>query len=241
MPDFATQAHGQNSAPAPAPSAGGGVDVRTLFLTACASAGAAYACSKIWAPGTLASAAFTPVLVAILKEALAKPTDVVARAVPVRGVVRSAPGQEPPEDRTARVPQAGELRSHTPSRRTRGWRLAVITGLLGFLVSAVVFTVPELVAGRSAGDGDRGTTIFGGGSAKSERSTTTTVPVKTTTAPATTVTAPATQTVTVPPATQTVTTPTTTAPATPTTTAPSDQANPEEPAVGAPPAAQPPG
>src|SRR5688572_25148241 len=47
---------------------GGGIDLPTLVITAVASAAAAYTCSKIWAPGTLASAAFMPVLVALLKE-----------------------------------------------------------------------------------------------------------------------------------------------------------------------------
>ena len=52
----------------------------------------------------------------------------------------------------------------------RGWRLAVVTGLLGFLIAAVVLTVPELVAGRSASDGARDTTIFGGGGKDRESS-----------------------------------------------------------------------
>src|SRR4051812_13457671 len=150
MPQYATQPYGSRGN-LPARAAAGGLDVRTLFITACASAGAAYACSKIWAPGTLASAAFTPVIVALIKEALDKPTEVVARAVPVKGVVRSAhlPGEPPPteiapttgapadaapspladEDPAARVPQPGEIQYHA-RRRLRGWRLAVVTGLL---------------------------------------------------------------------------------------------------------------
>ncbi len=64
MPDHAPQPSSPRSAPTA--SAGGGFDVKTLFLTAGASAAAAYASSKLWAPGTLAAAAFTPVLVAIL-------------------------------------------------------------------------------------------------------------------------------------------------------------------------------
>jgi hypothetical protein len=235
MPDYATQHYGARGARTP-PS-GASVDAKTLFLTASASAAAAYACSKIWAPGTLASAAFTPVLVALIKEALRKPTEVVARAVPVRGVVRSARPQGPqpldpgssgtpgagdpaapagypsaaeyaaPE---ARVAQLGEIQYHDSNRRARGWRLAIVTGLLGFLVCAAVFTVPELISGGSAAGGDRVTTIFGGHHhSRTEPAVTTT-----TTTPTQTVTAPPTTTVTVPaPAT------TTTAP-TPTTTTP---------------------
>src|SRR3954471_14699433 len=67
--------------PAAAP-AEGGIELTTLFLSAVASAAAAYITSKIWAPGTLFSAAFSPVIVALVKEGLRKPTEVVANVVP---------------------------------------------------------------------------------------------------------------------------------------------------------------
>jgi hypothetical protein len=272
MPDYATQPYGQRSAP-PA-SAGGHLDVKTLFLTAIASAAAAYTCSKLWAPGTLASAAFTPVLVALIREALAKPTAVVARAVPVRGVVRSAEvqGPQPPDaswsappdgrpagggyappapapaaapgfadDPASRVAQPGEIQYHSSRGGLRGWRLAVVTGLLGFLICAVVFTVPELVAGGSIAGGGRDTTLFSSGS---QHKTPAPVTTQTTTAPTQTVPAPSTQTVTVPPTkTVTVPPPTTTtqaAPVAPATTVPTTT-TPEEPDVGQPPATHPPG
>src|SRR5947199_3066562 len=76
-------------------SASSGIDLKTLFITAVSSAAAAYATSKIWAPGTLAAAAFTPVLVAVIREALAKSTDAVTKVVPVKGVVRSARPEGP--------------------------------------------------------------------------------------------------------------------------------------------------
>jgi hypothetical protein len=237
MPDYATQHYGPSGGRTP--SSGGSVDARTLFLTASASAAAAYACSKIWAPGTLASAAFTPVLVALIKEALRKPTEVVARAVPVRGVVRSARPQGPqpfdPEMRGTsgandpaapasqfaapeeRVAQLGEIQYHGSSGRGRGWRLAIVTGLLGFLVCAAVFTVPELISGGSAAGGDRVTTIFGGRHhSRPEPAVTTT----TTTTPTQTVTAPPAKTVTVPAPATTPTTTTTPQPLVQTTTAP---------------------
>jgi hypothetical protein len=210
-----------------------GIDLPTLLITAVASAGAAYACSKVWAPGTLASAAFTPVLVAIIKEALARPAQVVTKAVPVRGVVRSTPpppqaGTQPgaPEPPALdRVPQPGEVTYYHqtpgvgggPARGggRRRWRVAIITGLLGFVVAMLVLTVPELVAGRAASGGGRSTTLFGGQEHKQ--------PTRTTTAPTKTVTVK-TRTVIVPAPTATATTPTetTTAPTatstTPTTT-----------------------
>lgn len=298
MSQPATEHHPAPRSPA---SAGGGVNLQTLWITAVASAAAAFACSKVWASGTLAAAAFTPVLVALIKEGLAKSTAVVAKAVPpVRGVVRSArvedaagsaaagsaaagaaaagsasapgsaapvgeslppvgslsgdapsqppawvapsatttwnasqqPGRFPvdaPDDAAGRVAQAGEVTYHGSASRRRGWRLAIVTGLLGFLVGAVIITVPELVAGSSASGGGSETTLFGGSTSHkhvvtktvtTETQTTTVPATKTvTTAPAETVTAPA-PTVTAPPPTTTVppaaaqqTAPTTTTPA----------------------------
>jgi hypothetical protein len=216
----------------------GGVDLATLLITAVASAAAAYACSKIWAPGTLASAAFTPVLVAIIKEALARPTQAVTKAVPIRGVVRSTPpaaqqpGEPPEPPPLERVPQPGEVTYHSTGSSSRRWRLAVITGLLGFVVCVLVFTLPELVAGQSATGGGRSTTLFGGQEHKRKQRT------ETTTAPARTVTAP-TPTVTVPAPTETTTTPTTTetAPVEPTVTTPPPTTT--APTVTEPPAVQP--
>ena len=183
-------------------SSGTSVDLTTLVLTAVASAAAAYACSKVWAPGTLASAAFTPVLVALIKEGLARPAKVVTQAVPpIRGVVRSAPGPtgtqvhaslpapEPEAPDLERVAQPGEISYHSTGMSTaRRWRLAIITGLLGFVIAALVFTVPELVAGAKS------TTYFGGGGSHSA------APTQTTTVPGRTVTQPPPVTVTQPPA-----------------------------------------
>ena len=210
-------------------SSGGGIDMQTLWITAAASAAAAYVTSQLWAPGTLAAAAFTPVLVAIIKEALAKSTRVVTQVVPVRGVVRSArpegpqpyepdqPGDPTPtevwaddhEDAADRVAQPGEIQYHGARPRFARLRVAIVTGLLGFLIAAVVFTVPELVAGGSAAGGDRGTTIFGG-KAKKKR----TPAGRRRRRETKTVTQPPEKTVTVPPptVTQTVPPPTTTQP-----------------------------
>ncbi len=218
-----------------------GVDLPTLLITAIASAVAAYITSKIWAPGTLASAALTPVIVALVKEALARPTEAVTRAVPLRGVVRSAPppaqAGEPgatPEPPTARVPQQGEITYHGGGRGAHRWRLAIVTGLLGFLVAALALTVPELVAGQSAAGGGRNTTIFGGGG-KDERDDeptrtvretrpgrTVTVQTRTVIVPPRTTTAPPARTTTSPSPTTTTTTTTTPTTTTTTTTQPPD-------------------
>lgn len=217
-------------------SRGSGVDLPTLAITAAASAAAAYVCSKLWAPGTLGAAATMPVLVALLKEAFAKPADVVTRAVPVRGVVRSARREDEPYQpaqtatpESERVPQAGEILGASRSYRTPSWKAAVITGLLGFVIAAVIITVPEFVAGKSAAGGDRGTTLFGGEERSSSREddedkTETTAPTQTEAAPASTVTVPEVETTTVPP---------------PTTTVPPAQTTPIPPAQPPPPATTP--
>ena len=192
---------------------GSSISLTTLAVTAVASAAAAYACSKIWAQGSLAAAAFTPVAVAVLKELLQRPATVVTRAVPVRGMVRHAPEPAAPAvtAEPERVAQAGEVQSHASgSRRRRGLQLAIVTGLLGFAIAAFVITVPELVAGKSPTSGGH-TTLFGG----DERDRTRTTETTQTTTTTKTVTAPATRTVTLP--ARTTTGPTTTAP---TTTAP---------------------
>jgi hypothetical protein len=229
-------------------SRSGGIDLSTLLTTAVASAVAAYVTSRIWAAGTLAAAAFTPVLVALLKELLMKPAAAVTRAVPVRGVVRSAsqagdpdgrPQTDTPESIEARIAQLGEAPGRSRPGRRRAWQVAVVTGLLGFILAAVIITVPELVAGSSASGGGRDTTLFGGHASRSARTpadtTTTTTPTTTTPAGA----AP-TLSVTVPPPADTVTVP----PPAPQTTVPQQtpapvQTTPEAPATPPPPPAPP--
>ncbi len=226
-----------SSRSSPRASGGSGVDLPTLLATAAASAAAAYTCSQLWPPGTLASAAFTPVLVAVLKEAFLRPTQVVTRAVPVRGVVRSAPppgasGHDPPPEQPTleRVAQQGEVAGASVALPRR-WKVAIVTGLLGFVLAVCVLTVPELVAGQSASGGGRSTTLFGGDEErKSTRTETTTVEERTVTVQSRTVVVPPAKTTTVPAPTVTTTTPTTT------TTAPEPA-----PTVPAPPVVQPPG
>src|SRR4051794_31246677 len=67
--------------PQPA-AADSGIELTTLILSAIASAAAAYITSKIWARGTLFSAALSPVIVALVKEGLRKPTEKVVEVVP---------------------------------------------------------------------------------------------------------------------------------------------------------------
>ena len=48
-------------------------------------------------------------------------------------------------------------------------RIAVITGLVAFLIAAAALTLPELIFGGSVTGGGRNTTYFGGGSSTSDK------------------------------------------------------------------------
>ena len=48
------------------------------------------------------------------------------------------------------------------------FKVAIVTGLLAFVIAAVVLTVPELVFGGSVGSSGSRTTLFGGGDSKSQ-------------------------------------------------------------------------
>jgi hypothetical protein len=233
------------ASPPPAPPADRGIDLTTLLLSAIASATAAYITSKIWAPGTLFSAAMSPVIVALVKEGLRKPTEVVANVVPtvvpassrwsragvsepglvVDGEPEPAPRVDPDAPHVVLPPvvgaEPGPVRVYSTRGRRLRWRLAVLTGLLGFGICVVLYTVPELISGKSIGHGGRATTLWGGHRNHTKKSTTTqtqtTPATQTSTATTPTTTDDQTKTVT---QTQTVTTP---APA-PSTTAPSTAA-----------------
>jgi hypothetical protein len=54
------------------------------------------------------------------------------------------------------------LNGSSPRRRLH-LKLAVVTGLVAFLIAAAVLTLPELIFGGSVTGGGRNTTVFGGG------------------------------------------------------------------------------
>jgi hypothetical protein len=88
----------------------------------------------------------------------------------------------------------------TRGRRLR-WRVALITGIAAFAIVALIYTVPELVAGRSVGGSGRATTLWGGKSSHrtsrhkgtTTSTTTSTTPSQTTTTPQQTQSTPAPQ------------------------------------------------
>jgi hypothetical protein len=170
--------------------------------------------SKVWAGGTLWATAMTPVVVAMVKEALERPAQKIDVGVSRLSTVRQAepdalvveefePGHEAePSDVTVY------------GARGHKWKLALITGLLAAVVAIAALTLPELVAGRSVISSGKKTTLFQG---RRHRSNTTTTTQSTQTQTVTQTIQTQTVTQTVPSVTQT--TPTVTQP-TPTTTQP---------------------
>src|SRR3954454_15238839 len=69
---------------------GEGLSLQTLVLAAASSAAAAIIVSHVWKNGTVVAAAMTPVIVAIVKELLAKPMDSEIVRRPVQQVSRVA-------------------------------------------------------------------------------------------------------------------------------------------------------
>ncbi len=93
---------------------------------------------------------------------------------------RSAPTERPPRaadlGRNGRSAATGPVPPPSPARRRvygasrrPPIRLAVITGLLAFVIAAVVLTVPELIAGGSVGGGSGRTTLFSGAGGEDSR------------------------------------------------------------------------
>ena len=145
------------------PNRGGGLSLTTLLLASLSSGTAALIVSRVWEDGTVVSAAVTPVLVALLSEALRRPTERLSEAArPLAGAARPRVGRRPPaaED----VPRFG---AEGPPPRVYGGRnvrlqAVLITAVLAFVMAAAALTLPELLLGRSVASGEERTTYFGG-------------------------------------------------------------------------------
>jgi hypothetical protein len=170
--------------------AGGGLSVKTLTIAGAASAITAVVGPLLWRPGTLLAAALTPIIVALVSEALKKPVDTVSN-VTVRKADRFAPAtlQSKQAERDVEEtfdplapPTAEELArlnqpAPPPPRRIEGrrrlltprqWKIGIATGLIAFLAAAAVVTASELaIFGDSVTTTRERTSLFGGSSKKS--------------------------------------------------------------------------
>jgi hypothetical protein len=174
----------------------GRISLQTLIIASVASAAASFAASRIWGPGTLVSAAATPVVVALVSEFLRRPVQTAVATAKKVPPVQAFPdvlrrGTAVPEDLTSGREEPAELTPDPatrtePSRFRPRWRLAVGTGLVAFAIVLAFYTVPDLLAGRSITGNGQPTTFFGGSTTvKSKpgpaKTVTTTTPTKTVT------------------------------------------------------------
>jgi hypothetical protein len=169
---------------------GGGLSVKTLMIAGAASGITAVVGPLLWRPGTLLAAALTPIIVALVSEALKKPVDTVSN-VTARKADRFAPAtlQSKQAERDVEEtfdplapPTAEELArlnqpAPPPPRRIEGrrrlltprqWKIGITTGPVAFLAAAAVVTASELaIFGDSVTSRRERTSLFGGSSNKS--------------------------------------------------------------------------
>jgi hypothetical protein len=154
-----------------------GISLLTLAISAAAAVAAALLTSAIWERGTLITTAMTPVIVALVSEALRKPAEKITAVTP-RVTRRSGTGAAvrdpdfdplPPGERAEAVREDDPfgLRSKAPARHH--WKLALATGVAAFAVAAVFLTTSELVLGGPATRDSGRTTLIGGSSKDDDR------------------------------------------------------------------------
>jgi len=152
---------------------------RTLTIASVASATAAAVTSQLWIAGTWIAAALTPVLVAVISEALHRPTERVARAwtseresrprlraqTATRGEPAAVTGSAGPMRvyrQTSRGVSEAERGRPTFAGRRIPWRAVILTAAAAFAIAIATITVIDVVSGGSVGKGSGGTTLFGG-------------------------------------------------------------------------------
>jgi hypothetical protein len=170
---------------------GGGLSISTLLISAVGAVAAATIVPLFWQRGTVIATAMTPVIVALVSEALRRPAEKITAVAP-RVARRSATGaavrrfdpaaaqtRHPesigargrgPERYEPEVPQGG-VSAHDPfglreaaAPRRPWWKIGLVTGLLAFVIGAGVVTASELaVFGNSVSGAAHGkTSLFGG-------------------------------------------------------------------------------
>ncbi|MBE2320524.1 hypothetical protein DVA67_031465 [Solirubrobacter sp. CPCC 204708] len=174
----------------------GGLQLSTLLISSLSAVAAAVVVPMFWERGSLIATAVTPIIVALVTEALNRPTKVITQTVP-RVTRRTGTGAavraEQPTGVGARgegperVPRWGDeddpFGLRAPERRRRGfpWKLGIATGLVAAVIGAGVVTASELaIFGHSVGGGEgRSTSVFGGSRDVEETPTPTATPTAT--------------------------------------------------------------
>jgi hypothetical protein len=153
------------------------LNTRTLTIASVASATAAAVTSQLWIAGTWIAAALTPVLVALISEAMHRPTERIARAwTAERGEARSSRAISPTRSEPMAVTGTpGPVRLYRTGDRARGSptlltkrRIAIgtvaATAAIACVIGLLTLTTVDLVSGGSVGKGSGRLTLTGGGS-----------------------------------------------------------------------------
>jgi hypothetical protein len=157
-----------------------GISLQTLVISAFAAVAAAVVVPLFWDRGTLIATAMTPVIVALVSEALRKPAEKITAVNPLAtrrtgtGAAVRDPDFDPlpPREREAAVRRDDPfgLRER-PKLRRRHWWIALATGAAAFAVAVAVLTMSELVFGGPATRDGGDTTFFPGGTREREDAT----------------------------------------------------------------------
>jgi hypothetical protein len=152
------------------------LNTRTLAIASVASATAAAVTSQLWIAGTWVAAAVTPVLVALISEAVHRPTERIARAWTSEREPGSSPSISPTRtEPTAvrgtpgpvRVYRAGGSRANSGTTMITRRRIAIgtvaATAAIACVVGLLLLTTVDLVSGGSIGKGSGRLTLTGGG------------------------------------------------------------------------------
>jgi hypothetical protein len=155
------------------------LNTRTLTIASVASASAAAVTSQLWIAGTWIAAALTPVLVAMISEAMHRPTERIARAWTSEREMRATRAATPTRREPTTVSgTAGPVRVYRQSgprttmltRRRIAIGTVAATAAIAFAIGILALTTVDLVSGGSVGKGSGRSTLFSGsGSAGKEQ------------------------------------------------------------------------
>ena len=172
------------------------LNTRTLTIASVASASAAAVTSQLWSAGTWLAAALTPVLVALISEAMHRPTERIARAwtseresrfsraeTATRAEPSAVTGTAGPVRVYRQTARGGGLRTGSRagaatrtslerptafSRRRIAIGTVAATAAIAFVIGIVTLTTADLVSGGSVGKGSGRTTLLGGSKKSSD-------------------------------------------------------------------------
>ncbi len=153
------------------------LNTRTLTIASVASASAAAVTSQLWIAGTWIAAALTPVLVALISEAMHRPTERIARAWTSEREMRATQAATPTRREPTTVSgTAGPVRVYRQSgprttmltKRRIAIGTVAATAAIAFAIGILALTTVDLVSGGSVGKGSGRSTLFSGSSSKEQ-------------------------------------------------------------------------